>query len=223
MRAWSRGRLRAPVMTDDVTTIDLFPLQLVLVPGEILPLHVFEERYRRLIARCRESDSVFGVVAHEKDGVADCGCTAVIHEVIEEFADGRLNIVVQGRDRFRLETLVQPDDPEMDCLRGRVSLFGDEPGGDDADDLVAEAESLFRRLVTLMGVEVAEVPGGDEPLSFRLAAAVDFGVALKQRLLEAVSEVDRLDLLIVVMGGLIPGLELRREREAAIRGNGKGN
>jgi hypothetical protein len=70
---------------------------------------------------------------------------------------------------------------------------------------------------------VVEVPRGDEPLSFRLASAVDFGVALKQRLLEAVSETDRLDLLVTVMQGLIPSLELRRDREEAIRGNGKGN
>lgn len=210
-------------MFDDVTTIDLFPLQLVLLPGEALPLHIFEERYRRLIARCRDSGAAFGVIMHGNDSVAEAGCTAVVYQVIEELGDGRLNIIVQGLQRFRIETLLQPDDPETDCLRGRVRLFDDEPGGDDVDHLIVEAEPLFLRLVTLMGAEVAELPEGDGPLSFRLAAAVDFGVALKQSLLEAVSEVDRLDLLITVMQGLIPSLELRRDREEAIRGNGKGN
>jgi len=210
-------------MTDDITTIDLFPLRLVLLPGEVLPLHIFEERYRRLIARCRESGSAFGAIMHDDDSVAEAGCTAVVHEVVEELEDGRLNIIVRGRQRFRIETLLQPDDPETDCLRGRIRVFDDDPDGDDVDHLVAEAEPLFSRLVALMGAGVMEVPRGDDPLSFRLASAVDFGVALKQRLLEAVSETDRLDLLVTVMQGLIPSLELRRDREEAIRGNGKGN
>jgi len=68
-------------MTDDITTIDLFPLRLVLLPGEALPLHIFEERYRRLIARCRESGSAFGAIMHDDDSVAEAGCTAVVHEV----------------------------------------------------------------------------------------------------------------------------------------------
>ena len=210
-------------MTDDITTIDLFPLQLVLLPGETLPLHIFEERYRRLIARCRESGSAFGVIMHGSDSVAEAGCTAIVSKVIEELDDGRLNIIVRGRQRFRIETLLQPEDPETDCLRARIWLFDDEPGDHDVDDLVAEAELLFHQLVALMGTEATEVPEGDEQLSFRLASAVDFGVALKQSLLEAVSETDRLDLLVTVMQGLIPSLELRRDREEAIRGNGKGN
>jgi Lon protease-like protein len=210
-------------MADESTTIDLFPLPLVLVPGELLPLQIFEERYRRLISRCRDSGGVFGIVAHEKDGVAGCGCMAAIYEVIEEFDDGRLNLVVEGRDRFRITRLVQPDAPETECLRGSVVLFGDESTDEDSDDIAVDASELFLRLVTLMGAEVAGVPAGDGPLSFRLAAAVDFGIALKQRLLEAVSEGDRLDLLVTVMRGLIPSLELRREREEAIRGNGKGH
>ena len=77
-------------------------------------------------------------------------------------------------------------------------------------------------MVGLMGVDDPRVPRGAGRLSFRLAAAVDFGAPLKQRLLESRSESERLDLLIAVMKALIPGLELRKQREQAIRGNGKG-
>jgi hypothetical protein len=77
-------------------------------------------------------------------------------------------------------------------------------------------------MVQLMGVDDPRVPRGAGPLSFRLACAVDFGQPLKQRLLESRSEAERLDLLVAVMKALIPGLALRKQREKAIRGNGKG-
>ncbi len=210
-------------MTSSERTIGLFPLPLVLLPGEILPLHIFEERYKALIAACRASGDVFGIVLHDDDTLAGQGCTAAIDDVVDELDDGRLNIIVTGRERFTVGELLAPDDPESDYLRGQVELF------DDIDLAVAPqqfaaalAKDLFRTMVRLMGVDDPRVPDGASPLSFRLAVAVDFGQPLKQRLLESRSETERLDLLIAVMKALIPGLELRKEREQAIGGNGKG-
>jgi len=204
-------------------TLGLFPLPLVLLPGEILPLHIFEERYKTLIGDCRASGDVFGVLLSEDDEMARKGCTAAVHEIIDELADGRLNILVEGRERFALGELIEPDDPEAGYLRGRIELF------DDIDEAVSVqaktqdlAAGLFQSMVGLMGVEDPRVPDSPGRLSYRLAAAVDFGQPLKQRLLESRSETERLDLLIAVMKALIPGLKLRKQREKAIRGNGKG-
>jgi len=203
--------------------VGLFPLPLVLLPGEVLPLHIFEERYKALIGDCRASGAVFGILFRDDDETADKGCTATIDEVIEELDDGRLNILVSGHDRFTVTELVRPDDPEADYLRGRLELFGDHDAAVAPQQLAEDlAESLFRRMINLMGVDEPRVPRGESSLSFRLAAAVDFGNPLKQRLLESRSEAERLDLLIAVMKALIPGLELRKQREQAIRGNGKG-
>jgi Lon protease-like protein len=186
--------------------VGLFPLPLVLLPGEVLPLHIFEERYKALIGDCRASGAVFGIVFRDDDETADKGCTAAIDEVVEELDDGRLNIIVSGHDRFAI-----------------TELFGDHESAVAPQQLAEDlAESLFRRMISLMGVDEPRVPRGESPLSFRLAAAVDFGNPLKQRLLESRSEAERLDLLIAVMKALIPGLELRKQREQAIRGNGKG-
>jgi len=207
--------------SDDV--IGLFPLPLALLPGEILPLHIFEERYKALIGDCRAAGDVFGVVFTDDDEMAAKGCTAAVHEVIEELDDGRLNILVEGRDRFSVDELIAPADPEAEYLRASVTLYDDLDGA-VAPQQIAEdlAQTLFRRMVALMGVDEPRVPRGERPLSFRLASAVDFGQPLKQRLLESRSEAERLDLLIAVMKALIPGLEVRKEREQAIRGNGKG-
>ena len=81
---------------------------------------------------------------------------------------------------------------------------------------------VFARMLALMDVESAGEPAGEGPLSFRVAAAVDFGAPLKQELLESLSEEQRLETLLTVMTSLLPRLELRKEREEAIRGNGKG-
>jgi Lon protease-like protein len=207
-------------MTSSERLIGLFPLSLVLLPGELLPLHIFEERYKRLIGECRESAETFGVVLRHEDSVAECGCTAAVSSVLEEFDDGRLNIVVQGRQRFRLHEIVDGDD-EDDYLHARVTFYEDDEPVVAARTL-RKAESLYRRLLELAEVEVAEGAGEGAPASFRMAGTVDFGLMVKQRLLESRSEADRLEQLVELMSSLVPRLEVRKSREEAIRGNGKG-
>ena len=206
--------------SEDEELLGLFPLGLVLVPGEVVPLHIFEERYKLLIEERAEAGE-FGVVLAEDDGVRECGCTARVVQVLERMDDGSMNILVQGHRRFRVLEVRPPDDPEREYLSGLVAYY---------DDVESEAPQVLRdgvlaaflRMLRLMDVESPREPGGDELLSFRLAAAVDFGAPLKQELLEATSEEQRLETLLRVMESLVPRLKLRKEREEAIRGNGKG-
>jgi Lon protease-like protein len=199
----------------------LFPLGIVLVPGEVVPLHIFEERYRLLVNERRDGGEEFGIVLSEDEAVREIGCTAIVVEVLEELDDGRLNILVEGRRRFRLLDLVQPDDPEREYVRGVVEYVEDE---DDEAPAIQQRRALevYRRMLSLMEVDTPREPAGEHPLSFRIVAAVDFGTPLKQELLESISETARLETLTAVMANLLPRLELRRQREEAIRGNGKG-
>jgi len=201
--------------------IGLFPLGLVVVPGEVVPLHIFEERYKRLITEREADGAEFGIVLAADEGVREVGCSVVIAQVVERLEEGRSNILVEGRRRFRLVAVDEPDDPEGDYLRGRVEWFEDEPAEADPE-LQRELGALFRRMLALMDVDAPQFPGGSDPLSFRIAAAVDFGVVLKQQLLEQGGERERQRTLVTVIESLIPRLELRKEREEAIRGNGKG-
>jgi Lon protease-like protein len=203
------------------TLIGLFPLGIVLLPGEIVPLHIFEERYKLLVNERRDGGDEFGIVLSEDESVREIGCSAVVLEVLEELEDGRLNILVEGRRRFRLFELVQPDDPGSEYVSGVVEFVDDEVE-DAPDDLRRRVLDAFRRLLVLMEVETPREPGGGGPLSYRIAAAVDFGAALKQELLESLSEEARLETLAAVMDTLLPRLALRKEREGAIGGNGKG-
>lgn len=203
------------------TELGLFPLSVVLLPGEVAPLHIFEERYKLLFNELMDGGE-FGTILVEEEGLRERGCSARLAQVIERMDDGRLNVLVQGARRFRLLEIREPEDLGSTYLTGVVEFFDDDEP-EAPQELVAKALEAFRRMLVLMDVPSPREPAGDGPLSFRLASAVDFGAPLKQELLEAVSERQRLETLLAIMETLLPRLELRRQREGAIRGNGKGH
>ena len=203
------------------TELGLFPLSVVLLPGEVAPLHIFEERYKLLFNELMDGGE-FGTILVEEEGLRERGCSARLAQLIERLDDGRLNVLVQGARRFRLLEIREPEDLGTTYLTGVVEFFDDDEP-EAPQELVAKALEAFRRMLLLMDVPSPRGPAGDGPLSFRLATAVDFGAPLKQELLEAVSEQHRLETLLAIMETLLPRLEIRRQREGAIRGNGKGH
>lgn len=173
-----------------MTEIGLFPLPLVLLPTERVPLHIFEERYRELIGECLDSGDEFGLVYADDDGVRDVGTRARVTEVLARLADGRMDVLVEGGDRFRLLELTTG----RSFHTGVVAPVEDEgdPAGSDA---VERALRLFDRLRELTGSEV-DVPEADvAQLSYALAARVEFSPSDKLELLSDVSERSRLDRL----------------------------
>jgi Lon protease-like protein len=133
-----------------------------------------------------------------------------------------MDILVEGVRRFRLVEVFTPDDTEAEYLTAEVEYYRDaSPEG--SSTLRSAVLDVYARMLVLMDVDDPQEPSGEEPLSFRIAAAVDFGAPLKQELLESLSEEQRLETLLTVMTTLLPRLQLRKEREDAIRGNGKGH
>ena len=190
--------------------IGLFPLGLVLLPTEQLPLHIFEDRYKELVDECLENDAEFGLVYADDEGIRDVGTRARIVEVLTRFEDGRLNILVQGGERFRLDELTD----------GRSFQTGNVEPVEDTDDpadpeAVEEALSLFGRLKDITGSEV-DVPTTDErQLSFSLAGKVELPLADKLELLRAVSERRRMELVQDLLATAV--LTAQRVRRAAER------
>src|SRR5262245_66064381 len=109
--------------------LGLFPLGIVLLPTEQIPIHIFEDRYKELIGECIEHDSEFGLVYADDDGIRDVGTRARVAEVLTRFEDGRLNILVEGGERFRLDELTG----------GRSFHTADVSPIEDADDAADEA------------------------------------------------------------------------------------
>src|SRR3989475_12989782 len=104
--------------------LPLFPLDVVLLPGVPLPLHIFEPRYREMIGECLAAEKPFGVVRVKEEGVAEIGCTAKIVAVTKKYDDGRMDIVTEGRERFEVMQVNQ----ERAFLQAEVLYLQDEPG-----------------------------------------------------------------------------------------------
>ena len=169
--------------------IGLFPLGIVLLPTERIPLHIFEPRYQDLIGECLDEDSDFGLLYADEDGVREVGTRARVTEVLERLDDGRLNILVEGGERFRVGRLTRG----RSFLTAEVEPMLDEDHGPGA--AAQRAIEAFRALVTLAGAEPDQHDESTPQLSYALAAQVELGAEAKQRLLEMRSEPERLVLV----------------------------
>jgi ATP-dependent Lon protease len=209
--------------------LPLFPLSVVLFPGTPLPLHIFEPRYRRMLADCLAGDRRFGITPtgteQEAPDPGMVGCTAEVR-VNQELPDGKSNIVVLGGDRFVVTTVV--DDPAPYFV-ATVRTFDDETGTAPAAPRVSLLREAFIRYADMMR-ELSDVeprspdlPEEPLPLSFHVAAAVDVETPIKQQLLVERSTARRVEALLVVIGAVSRGLERALEIHRRAHTNGRGH
>ncbi len=194
--------------------LGLFPLGIVLLPTERIPLHIFEPRYKELIGECLDGEREFGLLYVDDDGLRRIGTRARVVTVLERFDDGRLNIVVEGGDRFLLAELTEG----RSFHRATVLPLVDED--EAADERVAQqALAAFRRVAELAESEI-EDPESSPRLSFELAARVELPAAKKQELLELRSEPARLRLVAELLGDAARALHLEQELKSRAAWNG---
>jgi len=209
--------------------LPIFPLGVVLFPGALLPLHIFEPRYRRMLADCIAGDERFGLalpgIAHEAPSLGAVGCVAEIRGA-QSLADGRSNIVVQGTTRFLVTRYL--DDPAP-YLVAMVEAFEDrEDSIPPADKCTALADSFAHYLPALRELNDLEpdnrtLPTEAAALSFHVAAALDTGAAEKQALLEIRSTAERVDLLLEMLPPLSSAIDAGLRTRKKAHGNGKGH
>jgi len=199
-----------------VAEIGLFPLGIVLLPTERVPLHIFEDRYKELVGLCLANDDEFGLVYADDDGIRDVGTRAAVIEVLTQFDDGRLNIVVEGRERFRL----------VELTSGQSFHTGDVAMLDDEDDpasgeTIANALALFGRLRELAASDVEMPSPEDAQLSFSIAGHVELADELKLELLAETSERARLERLCEFLDDAVEALRIRRRATERSATNGR--
>jgi Lon protease-like protein len=196
--------------------IGLFPLGVVLLPTERIPLHIFELRYRELIGECLEAEGEFGLVLADDDGIRSIGTRAAVTDVLDRFDDGRLNVVVEGRERFRVLALTAG----RSFQTASVEALVDEPGAPDAAE-IERALALVRRLGELAGADVEELAVTSDVPSFELAGHVAFEPQVKQELLELRSEPERLARLERLLEDAATSLELQQAGARIAQTNGR--
>jgi Lon protease-like protein len=194
----------------------LFPLDLVALPSEYVPLHIFEERYKTMIQNCLERGGEFGIVWLADDELKPVGCACEIDRVLEQMDDGRVNIITRGTRPFRLVERQQ----DLPYPAGTVEFLHDRSEERDDTTLTAARES-YARLVE----EATDSPPDPDRLAemsaYEMAATVDFGLEAKQGLLELRSENARLRLVTRLFRAALKRLEFVEKAQARARSNGK--
>ena len=196
--------------------LPIFPLDVVLLPGTPLPLHIFEPRYKEMIGDCRANNTPFGVIRALEEGIEQIGCTADIVSVTKEYPDGRLDLVAEGRNRFEIMELNQ----QRSFLRAEVLLIPDEPSV-PAEAEKARAIEAHRQILTLAGA-VQDLSAADQAtLSFLFAGSLPLDLDFKQKLLGIRSESERIHEVAAYLEGILPNL--RRAARAREKAGGNGH
>lgn len=199
--------------------IPLFPLNVVAFPGERRPLHIFEERYKAMIAYCRQGEAEgeprpFGISLVEGNNLSAVGCSVELTEVLREYPDGRLDIITVGSYRYRTVEVYQ----DQIYLRAAVEYFDD--GEEEVDgELLGAAQRRYQEIFEIyLGHDLPE----DPPMhsSFEMAQLEGLSLGQKQELLETIGEKRRLQLLCDYFDRYLDMLHKRREEKKLIRSNG---
>ena len=203
-------------MSESSERFPLFPLGLVLLPGEVVPLHIFEERFKTMIGECLERESEFGIVWLSDDGLRATGCACRVEDVLERMPDGRMNIACRGTRPFRL---LEPRE-HLEYPAGVVEWLEDKVELPDPRTLEAAREA-YSELV----VEATDEPPDPERLAvmgaYEMAATVDFGLDAKQGLLDLRSENARLRLVTRLFRAALKRLDFIERAQLRAQSNGK--
>ncbi len=201
-----------------MSDIPLFPLNVVLMPGAPMPLHIFEDRYKQMVDECLREESEFGMVFADEAGTRKVGCTAKIVELVERYDDGRMLILVEGSRRFKLNNVLTGKPYYV----GEIEFFEEEPEESDVQALAEECIALLERVVEAategsVGIEI-EPPYRN--LSFAIAGRVEFEAETRQQILELTSERARLEKVKELLTSAAERLERERQSREKAQTNG---
>jgi Lon protease-like protein len=200
--------------------LPLFPLQVVVFPRTMLPLHIFEERYKEMVGEAIRDTSEFGVVLAKDEGILNAGCTVVVDKVLRSHPDGRMDILTRGIRRFEIVMLNQ----EKPYLRGEVAYFDDDEPDPAPNEVRDEALRLYQSWLDLQERSpVTEAMLGDAQLSFQLAQGIQ-DVDFLHFLLRTRSEALRLKKVAEFLSEYVPRQRLTAvmKKLAPLNGHGAG-
>jgi Lon protease-like protein len=194
----------------------LFPLGIVALPGELVPLHIFEERYKTMINECLAGEREFGIVWLSDDGLREVGCACEIERVLERMEDGRMNILAKGTRPIR----VVERQGHLAYPAGVIEFVEDRD--DPLDEaLLTEARAAYTDLFKRATSRDPDTEELAEMGAYAMAASVDFGLDAKQGLLDLRSENARLRLVTRLFRAAIKRLDFVDRAQARARSNGK--
>lgn len=197
--------------------IPLFPLQLVVFPGEMLPLHIFEPRYKQMIKHCLDNEEPFGIASYIENKISKVGCLCRVEFVSKKYEDGRYDIVCRGGDRF----LTQTYNSTKPYLQASVSMFSDsDDSGESIQELLKSTRKLFANFIEVAAENPENITNDDPQSSFEYGQLVGFDLAQKQNLLEIKSESERLKFIHKHLERSLPKIKKVKQVQQRIKSNG---
>ena len=204
-------------MAEWIDRFPLFPLGIVLLPGEVMPLHIFEERYKTMINHCLDSESEFGIIWASDEGLQPVGCSARITQLLQRMEDGKMNILIEGVRRFRVVRQIK----DMDYPAGDVELLEeDTEAADDAGAGVAARQGYADLVERVTDTRPSEADLAELD-SYGMAATIAFEPQAKQELLELASESARLGRLSSLFAEALERYEFTERASERAKSNGQ--
>ena len=203
-------------MGERIDSFPLFPLGMVMLPSEIVPLHIFEDRYKLMIGECLDQKRELGIIWLSDEELHEVGCAGRITQVLERMPDGRMNILVQGSRPFRLLERI----PDLPYPAGTIELVDDdEPDG--SEELLEAARERYAALVERVTDRRPDDAELDELDAYGMAATIEFAPEPKQRMLEERSEARRLELVTEMLDSTLRKLDHSDRAGELAKTNGK--
>lgn len=199
-----------------VREFPLFPLGLVALPDEVVPLHIFEERFKTMMERCLKRESEFGIVWLSDDGLREVGCACTITEVVDRAEDGKLDILTRGTRPFQ----ILEREERLPYPAGTVEFLADREEAVDGS-LAELARETYAELVERATDNRPDAEDLARMSAYAMAATVDFGLDAKQGLLDIRSENARLRLVTRLFRAAMKRMEFVSHAQARARSNGK--
>ena len=204
-------------MAQELEQFPLFPLGIVMLPSELVPLHIFEERYKLMIGECIDEEREFGIVWMADDRLCDIGCAGRITQVLDRADDGRMNILVQGTRPFRLVERI----PDLPYPAGTIELLDDIAEQDAPPELAADARERYAALVERVTDKRPDDADLESLDAYGMAATIEFSPEPKQELLEERSEAARLQLVKKMLDETLEKLDFSDRAHEVAKTNGK--
>lgn len=198
--------------------IPLFPLEVVLLPGAPLPLHIFEPRYKEMIGLCLERRVEFGVVLQRASQIVTTGCTAEILKLLQRYPDGRMDILTAGRAPFAIEELID----EKAYYEAQVAFLDDEAAPAIADHRMAALLELYREAHVIVHAAKPAMAQSGASLAYHIAGELPLELEARQALLELRSEAARQEYLFSYLTHWLPRVRRMRHVKSRAGGNGHG-
>lgn len=204
--------------TSQNNKIALFPLEIVLFPDEQIPLHIFEDRYKKMIHDCLQQEHLFGIISYINHKFSKTGCICQIEDIVQTYPDESMDIICKGGDRF----LIHQFHDDLEYMEATVTYFHDEKNTDNNKTLRDDIQPMLLEMLSLADDGLLTKMPNISLLntSFQIAHYIGLELAQKQNLLEIKSEKERLLFIKKHLESSLPGIRGFEEMRNRIKSNG---